>query len=579
MHVRFFGGLEVSGVQGTLKKFASRKVALLCARMAHPGINRVSKVDISALLWPEEEFRWTLSKLRQTIYLFKKDLGVVAGDLPTLTVDRNHLAWAGELPTSDLAQFHAWAASDDPEDWRRAIELSSTPVLPDMSDEWVARVRLDVAAKRDAVLKRLAAGRPCADPDRRRPAAAEPNEELSPTPNAALASPNYPVAAPKRRRLTAATVAVGACGLLAMWALFAFRSERPEPIPRLRGTFEAALSEFDRAETVDRQLDALDQASEHLYQRLFQGGDEPMANQLWLRVEKIQRCFRLSRKKRPKQRARLAANLARMFHQRGGAAYAVDEITAALNELPRESQSESIARALVVLAFLTEERGDRVNAVQFAGRGLRAALRGTDRRLIGHAYRVRGMVLQASGEIVAGNQDFDRAERVFRAIADDGGLAITDVSRMYADAFPGESRETHQLQAATAGLRALKTFARLGHRYGIGLARFHLEGLIGATDPKLRRQVNLGLRDFYQSALSSAGTVEATQLSARMALTSVHLNDDAALRVDLRRVTLASQTMPSAKLYAERAQSAFDRRDRATLRTALEWLAANQSPS
>jgi hypothetical protein len=111
------------------------------------------------------------------------------------------------------------------------------------------------------------------------------------------------------------------------------------------------------------------------------------------------------------------------------------------------------------------------------------------------------------------------------------------------------------------------------------LARFHLEGLIGATDPKLRRQVNLGLRDFYQSALSSAGTVEATQLSARMALTSVHLNDDAALRVDLRRVTLASQTMPSAKLYAERAQSAFDRRDRATLRTALEWLAANQSPS
>jgi TolB-like protein/DNA-binding SARP family transcriptional activator len=119
----------------------------------HPG-RPIGRGVLADLLWGDRAEAQARQSLRQAILTLRRDLGPACA--PFLIVDDQSLSLAIEADDVDALQFAAWAASAQPAQRQRCLDIPWAPFLDDFSvtaepfDEWAAaqRHRLDAVATR-----------------------------------------------------------------------------------------------------------------------------------------------------------------------------------------------------------------------------------------------------------------------------------------------------------------------------------------------------------------------------------------------------------------------------------------------
>ena len=124
LHLHLFGPPRVER-DGHALRFDTRKAIALLAYLGITG-RAHSRDAIAALLWPGVDRARARATLRRT-------LSVMAPVGPALRTDGGALALDGAATWCDVVEFRALAASEDPGDWRRAVDLAGGDVLEGFS--------------------------------------------------------------------------------------------------------------------------------------------------------------------------------------------------------------------------------------------------------------------------------------------------------------------------------------------------------------------------------------------------------------------------------------------------------------
>jgi DNA-binding SARP family transcriptional activator len=177
--IELFGGLRVEQGGQALPRLETRKAGALLAYLAlHPGRSH-PRETLAELLWPEEDPRATLPRLRQTLSLVRRALEPAdSDDGSVLIADRAVVRLNPEAVTTDVAEFGAAVqaaerTSDVGERIRlliRAEEQSRGEFLAGYEEAWIAAEQAHLAERRIEALTGLAealaeAGNPAAGID------------------------------------------------------------------------------------------------------------------------------------------------------------------------------------------------------------------------------------------------------------------------------------------------------------------------------------------------------------------------------------------------------------------------------
>jgi DNA-binding SARP family transcriptional activator/TolB-like protein len=136
-----------------LRITAQKGLALLAFLAMHPR-RPIGRGMLADLLWGDRAEAQARQSLRQAILTLRRDLGPACS--PFVCVDDQSLSLAIDADDVDALQFASWAASADPAQRQRCLNIPWAPFLDDFSvtaepfDEWVAaeRHRLDAVATR-----------------------------------------------------------------------------------------------------------------------------------------------------------------------------------------------------------------------------------------------------------------------------------------------------------------------------------------------------------------------------------------------------------------------------------------------
>jgi DNA-binding SARP family transcriptional activator len=147
--VALFGGHSGS----TVRVSAQKGLALLAYLAMNAG-RPIGRAVLADLLWGDRVDAQARQSLRQTILTLRRDLGPTCSSL--LSVDDQSLLLAVESDDVDALQFAAYAASPDPAQRQRCLDipwapfLDNCPVGTEPFDEWVMaeRHRLEATATR-----------------------------------------------------------------------------------------------------------------------------------------------------------------------------------------------------------------------------------------------------------------------------------------------------------------------------------------------------------------------------------------------------------------------------------------------
>lgn len=120
LHLRLFGPPRVER-DGEVLRFDTRKAIALLAYLAVTGRPH-GRDAIAALLWPGGDRARARATLRRTLSV----MGPVG---PALRTDGGAVALDGAATWCDVVEFRRLAASEEPGDWRRAVDLAAGDVL------------------------------------------------------------------------------------------------------------------------------------------------------------------------------------------------------------------------------------------------------------------------------------------------------------------------------------------------------------------------------------------------------------------------------------------------------------------
>ncbi len=139
---------------GPSLRLSAQKGFALLAYLAMNAGRPVGRAVLADLLWGDRVEAQARQSLRQALLTLRRDLGPTCSSL--LLVDDQSLALAIEADDVDALQFAAWAASPDPAQRQRCLDIPWAPFLANFSvdaepfDEWVTFEghRLDAIATR-----------------------------------------------------------------------------------------------------------------------------------------------------------------------------------------------------------------------------------------------------------------------------------------------------------------------------------------------------------------------------------------------------------------------------------------------
>src|SRR5688572_29464364 len=143
-----------AGQSNAAVRISTQKGFALLAYLAMNAGRPVSRGVLADLLWGDRVEAQARQSLRQAILTLRRDLG--AAGSASLNVDDQSLSLAIDADDVDALQFAACAASADPAQRQRCLQISWAPFLDNLSigvesfDEWVVaeRHRLDAIATR-----------------------------------------------------------------------------------------------------------------------------------------------------------------------------------------------------------------------------------------------------------------------------------------------------------------------------------------------------------------------------------------------------------------------------------------------
>ncbi|MCC6889860.1 MAG: tetratricopeptide repeat protein [Hyphomicrobiales bacterium] len=135
-------------------RVSSQKGLALLAYLAMNAGRPIARSVLADLLWGDRPEPQARQNLRQAILTLRRDLGAACGG--SLHVDNTALSLAISADDVDALQFAAWAASPDPAQRRRCLDIPFAPFLDQLAvgsepfDEWAGaeRHRLDTLATR-----------------------------------------------------------------------------------------------------------------------------------------------------------------------------------------------------------------------------------------------------------------------------------------------------------------------------------------------------------------------------------------------------------------------------------------------
>lgn len=150
--LRLFGGITVCGNGATVDKFATRRSALLLARLALSRNGTRGRDELAECLWPDDFIDATRLRLRQELNRLRESLG------PAAVILRSDRSWVHldlesvEVDTREFGRLLQRAASAATFEERSALRLAaleqySGPLLPSQSEDWVVAERIELQAR------------------------------------------------------------------------------------------------------------------------------------------------------------------------------------------------------------------------------------------------------------------------------------------------------------------------------------------------------------------------------------------------------------------------------------------------
>ena len=150
--LKMFGTMTFEGRDCKLTKFATKRSALILARLAVSREQKIGRDELAELLWPDEYLDQTRLRLRQELLRLRQALGQFGTCLRT---DRNWVELESGLITTDVLEFdsclasaaiaqdvHAKIAS-----LTQAVSLLRGPFLAGQQDPWVQATRRSYGEK------------------------------------------------------------------------------------------------------------------------------------------------------------------------------------------------------------------------------------------------------------------------------------------------------------------------------------------------------------------------------------------------------------------------------------------------
>jgi predicted ATPase/DNA-binding SARP family transcriptional activator len=152
--IHLFGPLRVTVRGAPLPRVRTRSVEWLLALLTLRQGRAVSRSWLAGTLWPESSGSQALHNLRDDLVHLRKALGPESGRLQSPTRDSLRLDLAGAAV--DVLQFDAALQAGDEESLRRAVALSTGPLLEGCLEEWAFSERTTRAEQYLTALETLA---------------------------------------------------------------------------------------------------------------------------------------------------------------------------------------------------------------------------------------------------------------------------------------------------------------------------------------------------------------------------------------------------------------------------------------
>lgn len=156
--VQLFGGVEAFAPTRSLRRWPSRAVAALLARLALQPDRAHAREEMVELLWPGVSLDVGRNRLRQTLSTLKNLLeSPSAGVGPVLQADRLTIRVLPQVLDSDARRFDRLVRAGQPV---QALALYRDEFMPGFYEEWVIDERRRLAALRERALDAVGQGLP-----------------------------------------------------------------------------------------------------------------------------------------------------------------------------------------------------------------------------------------------------------------------------------------------------------------------------------------------------------------------------------------------------------------------------------
>lgn len=141
--IELLGGVQLVRADGSIARFATRKIASLLAYVAYFTGRPHAREVLAELLWPEAELDAQRNSFRVALNSLRKQLeppGIIQGRV--LIADRSALRLNPEAFTTDVQLFEDAIRRSD---WAEAISLYKAPLLIGWYDDWIDAERSRLA--------------------------------------------------------------------------------------------------------------------------------------------------------------------------------------------------------------------------------------------------------------------------------------------------------------------------------------------------------------------------------------------------------------------------------------------------
>jgi len=162
--IHMLGGLAAQQGAQTIDRFRTRKGGELLVALALHLNHGISREELLALLWPDEEGETGRNRLRVELAALRRQFQTPKqASIQMIEAYRLGIRLHPEAFTTDVAEFEqrlsqAAQAGERPEQtalWRQAVELYRGDLLPAYDTEWIVTERMRLAALHQETLRRL----------------------------------------------------------------------------------------------------------------------------------------------------------------------------------------------------------------------------------------------------------------------------------------------------------------------------------------------------------------------------------------------------------------------------------------